>query len=59
MSGNYVDIVTSWDYSRLAFLHSTDVVQVVDSEFTLISTIVFEDGPINYPKDSLHWFAIF
>ncbi|VDN57724.1 unnamed protein product [Dracunculus medinensis] len=38
--GEYIEVVPNWDYTRIAFVHSSGLVQLVNSDLTLISTIV-------------------
>uniref|UniRef100_A0A183EAG0 Vps16_N domain-containing protein n=1 Tax=Gongylonema pulchrum TaxID=637853 RepID=A0A183EAG0_9BILA len=37
--GEYINIVPNWDSSRISLLHSSFVVQIVDSDFSLLSTV--------------------
>ncbi|VDK75281.1 unnamed protein product [Litomosoides sigmodontis] len=38
-NGEYINIVPNWDSSRIAVLHSSFVVQIIDSDFSLLSTL--------------------
>ncbi|KAL3982294.1 Vps16 N-terminal region family protein [Acanthocheilonema viteae] len=38
-NGEYINIVPNWDSSRIALLHSSFVVQIIDSDFSLLSTL--------------------
>lgn len=41
--GEYREIVPNWDCTRIAFAHSSGMVQVVDSDFSLLSSVTIPD----------------
>ncbi|VDN05647.1 unnamed protein product [Thelazia callipaeda] len=38
-SGEYINIIPNWDSTRIALLHSSFIVQIIDSDFSLLFTL--------------------
>ncbi|MFH4982823.1 hypothetical protein AB6A40_009532 [Gnathostoma spinigerum] len=55
--GEYVDIIPYWDYSRVAFAHSSGIIQVVNSDFTILSVISVNDEipPSSLTAGNIFW----
>ncbi|VDM37328.1 unnamed protein product [Toxocara canis] len=54
--GEYREIVPNWDCTRIAFSHSLGVVQVVDSDFSLLSSVTIPDlNPTLPPVSGILW----
>uniref|UniRef100_A0A8R1Y1P4 Vacuolar protein sorting-associated protein 16 homolog n=2 Tax=Onchocerca TaxID=6281 RepID=A0A8R1Y1P4_ONCVO len=54
-SGEYTNIVPNWDSSRIALLHSSFVIQIIDSDFSLLSTLSLRTVGDAIVTSSLTW----
>uniref|UniRef100_A0A915PN14 Vacuolar protein sorting-associated protein 16 homolog n=1 Tax=Setaria digitata TaxID=48799 RepID=A0A915PN14_9BILA len=54
-NGEYTNIVPNWDSSRMALLHSSFVVQIIDSDFSLLSTLPLHTAGDMVITSSLIW----
>uniref|UniRef100_A0A1I7VGH0 Vacuolar protein sorting-associated protein 16 homolog n=1 Tax=Loa loa TaxID=7209 RepID=A0A1I7VGH0_LOALO len=54
-NGEYVNIVPNWDSSRMALLHSSFVVQIIDSDFSLLCTLSICTVGDSIIRSSLTW----
>ncbi|MCP9265930.1 Vacuolar protein sorting-associated protein 16-like protein [Dirofilaria immitis] len=53
--GEYINIVPNWDSSRLALFHSSSVIQIIDSDFSLLSTLSLCAASDTLVASSLTW----
>ncbi|VIO86876.1 Uncharacterized protein BM_BM18160 [Brugia malayi] len=53
--GEYINIVPNWDSSRMTLLHSSFVVQIIDSDFSLLSTLSLLTAGDSIVTSSLTW----
>uniref|UniRef100_A0A0N5A7L6 Vacuolar protein sorting-associated protein 16 homolog n=1 Tax=Syphacia muris TaxID=451379 RepID=A0A0N5A7L6_9BILA len=44
--GNYLDACSNWDSSQIAFSHTSLVVQIANSDFSLLYTVTFPEGSL-------------